>query len=120
MSQFVDTNSTGPRGSSWVVTENNATAFDSGLTAFAVCGKANGYKVVKGSPFSNPANAQSGASAVCKAPTVPIGGGVFSASKSVAVNIEGTISSGDRWDSFINNATAFAATATPVAVCASR
>jgi hypothetical protein len=38
----------------------------------------------------------------------------------VAVNIGGSIPSGDRWDSFVTNNTGFDATATPVVVCATR
>jgi hypothetical protein len=119
-SSFVDMNRTGPKGRSWVVKENNASATEAELTAVVVCGKVNGYRVVTGPAFSAPAGGQKGGSAVCPAPTVPIGGGVFTTSKSVGVNVEGTIPSGDRWDSFMNNNTGFPATATAVAVCATR
>jgi hypothetical protein len=119
-SVFVDMHSTGPHGRTWAVKENNAGPFDSGLNAVAVCGKVNGYRVVKGLPFTIPAAGQKGASAVCRAPSVPISGGVLSPSTSVAVNIGGSIPSGDRWDSFVTNNTGFDATATPVVVCATR
>jgi len=119
-SVFVDMHSSRPLGRTWVVKENNAGPNDSGLNSIAVCGKVNGYSVVKSLAFTIPAAGQKGASAVCKAPTVPISGGVLSPSTSVAVNIGGTIPSGDRWDSFVTNNTGFPQTAKTVAVCATR
>lgn len=119
-SVFVDMHSSRPLGRTWVVKENNAGPNDSGLNSVAVCGKVNGYSVVKSLPFTIPAAGQKGASAVCNAPTVPISGGVLSPSTSVAVNIGGTIPSGDRWDSFVTNNTGFPQTAKTVAVCATR
>ena len=119
-SSFVDMNRTLPKGRSWIVKENNASATPAELTAVAVCGKLKGYRVVTGPAFTVAANSQKGGSAVCPAPTVPVGGGVFTSSKSVGVNVEGSIPSGDRWDSFMNNNSGVAVTASAVAVCATR
>jgi len=119
-SSFVNMNRTLPKGRSWIVKENNASATPAELTAVAVCGKLKGYRVVTGPAFTVAANGQKGGSAVCPAPTVPVGGGVFTSSKSVGVNVEGSIPSGDRWDSFMNNNSGVAVTASAVAVCATR
>lgn len=117
---FVDMHSTGPNGRTWVVKENNAGPNTAMLNAIAVCGKVNGYRVVKSLPFTIAANTGKGGEAVCTPPAVPIGGGVTSSSTSVAVNVGGSIPSGERWDSFMNNNTGFPATATAIAVCATR
>jgi hypothetical protein len=117
---FVNTHSTGPNGRTWAIKQNNAGPNTNSLNAVAVCGKMNGYRVVKGVPFTIPAAGQKGASAVCTGRSVPMSGGVRSPSTSVAVNIGGMIPSGDRWDSFVTNNTGFPQTATPIVVCAMR
>jgi hypothetical protein len=112
-------NSSGPDGQSWAVEENNGTAVDWGITAFAVCGKPNGYRVVKGAQFTTAAGSRIGSEAICPAPSVVVGGGVFTASSDLQVNVAGTLpGSRTAWDAFIANASPFPATATPEAVCA--
>jgi hypothetical protein len=117
---FVDMHSTAPHRRTWAVKENNAGPNTAMLNAIAVCGKVNGYRVVKSLPFTIAARAGKGGEAVCTPPAVPISGGVTSSSTSVAVNVGGSIPSGERWDSFMNNNTAVPATATAIAVCATR
>ena len=86
----------------------------------AVCGKMRGYRVIQGRAFAVPANGQKGGSAVCTGDTVPIGGGALTTSKSLGVNVGGTIPSGDRWDSFMNDNSGVAVVATAIVVCATR
>jgi hypothetical protein len=113
-------NGTAPNGRSWVVRQNNAGTTDATITAVAVCGKVHGYRVVKGKPFPVGIGLDVGSFASCPAPTVPIGGGVFSGSQSVFVNFQGSFPTGHEWDSFVNNSTEFPITSTAVVVCASR
>ena len=119
-SSFVNMNRTGPKGRSWIVKENNASGVGAELTAVAVCGKMKGYRVIQGRAFAVPANGQKGGSAVCTGHTVPIGGGALTTSKSLGVNVGGTIPSGDRWDSFMNDNSGVAVVATAIVVCARR
>jgi uncharacterized protein YjlB len=113
-------NGTAPNGRSWTVTQNNAGTTDATITAVAVCGKVHGYRVVKGKPFPVDLGLEAGSFASCPAPTVPVGGGVFSGSKSVFVDFVGSFPTGHEWDSFVNNSTEFPITSTAVVVCASR
>lgn len=113
-------NGTAPNGRSWVVRQNNAGTTDATIGAIAVCGKVHGYRVVKGKPFLVDLGLEAGSFAACPAPTVPIGGGVLSGSKSVFVNFLGSFPTGHEWDSFINNSTEGPITSTAVVVCASR
>jgi hypothetical protein len=113
-------NGTAPNGRSWVVRQNNAGTTDATIGAIAVCGKVHGYRVVKGKPFLVDLGLEGGSFASCPTPTVSIGGGVFSGSKSVFVNFLGSFPTGHEWDSFINNSTEGPITSTAVVVCASR
>jgi hypothetical protein len=113
-------NGTAPSGKSWIVRQNNAGTTDATIGAIAVCGKMHGYRVVKGKPFPVDLGLEAGSFAACPAPTVPIGGGVVSGSKSVFVDFPGSFPTGNEWDSFINNSTEGPITSTAVVVCASR
>jgi hypothetical protein len=117
---FVNMNTDAPSGRGWRVDENNATGFDAIVTAFAVCGKIRGYELVTGTTQTISANTQGLAFADCPALKVPIGGGVFSNSSSLGVNINTTNTEDpvSEWESFINNASGIDTTATPFAVCA--
>jgi hypothetical protein len=116
----VNTNATAPSGRSWTFTENNAGTTDETMGAIAVCGKVNGYKVVKGKPVTIASGSEGGTFAACPAPTVPISGGVISGTKNVFISFAGSLPSGNEWDSFMTNATEGPTTFTAVAVCASR
>jgi hypothetical protein len=117
----VNLNSSGPQGQSWVIEEGNGTLDDWTLTAVAVCGKANGYRVVKGPTFSSLANSIGGSNANCPAPTVVVGGGVFAASSETAISVAATFpGSCVEWDSAVSNNTPAAVTAVTEAVCAHR
>jgi hypothetical protein len=120
-STSVNLNSSGPQGQSWAIEEGNGTLTDWTLTAVAVCGKANGYRVVKGPTFSSLATSIGGSNANCPAPTVVVGGGVFAASSDTAVNVAATFP-GNRaeWDAAVSNNTTAATTAVTEAVCAHR
>jgi len=103
---------------SWFVDENNASTAPSSVTAYAVCGHAKGYTFVAGTSVSNPAGAQTEATATCPSGKVPMGGGVFSSSGSVSVNTNTTYPLSSGWAGFENNASTGTATVTTFAVCA--
>jgi hypothetical protein len=108
---FVNLNSSIPFGNRWRADVNNGSGADADFTALAVCGTLKGYTTVTGPPETNQANTQSLAQAS--------GGGAFSDSTSIGVNIN-TTHPGERngWDSFENNATALDAHVRTVVACA--
>ena len=65
---FVNMSSDAPSGRGWRVDENNASAFDAIVTAFAVCGKVKGYQLVTGTTRTISAFSQGPAFADCPAP----------------------------------------------------
>src|SRR4051794_26850872 len=88
----VNMNTTVPDGPSWHVEVNNASATDTSFSTFAVCGKLENY-------------------------TIANGGGVFSNSGNVLVNINSTALHGtDSWDAFENNASDFDAGLVPIVI----
>lgn len=125
-STLVDENSSYPAQSgagktgtfSWVVDQNNASAAASTVTAYAVCGHAKGYKLVSTTSVSNPPGTQTGASAICPAGKVPMGGGIFSSSGNVSVNINTAYPVTGGWRAYENNASTGTPTVTPFAICA--
>jgi hypothetical protein len=120
-STLVNINSTIPVGKkSWRVDMNNATAFDTSVTAYAVCGAAKGRTTIVGSSVTNPAGTETFSTVFCPPSQVPSGGGEFSSSSSTAVNLNGTfpVSGVDpRWDSYEHNASASSETTTSYVVC---
>jgi hypothetical protein len=104
----------------WRVDNNNASGADSTFIVFVVCGSKAGWKIVSTAAVTNPANSQTFAQANCPSPEVTVGGGEFSTSGSTSVNLNATLPDGNgAWQSYENNATGFAATVTPYAVCLS-
>ena len=111
-------NSTGPDGMSWAIEENNPTALQWMILPDAICGHPRFYRVVKGASFAIGAGTRGGSQGTCPAPFVVSGGGVFTASSDLSVNVAGTEPIGRTiWGSFVANDSAFAVTATPEAVC---
>src|SRR5262249_61770904 len=103
---FTNLNTDTPTAHGCHVDENNAPATSGAVTPFAVCGKVKGYQVVS-QEFDVPANSQVAGAALCPAPKVPIGGGIFSSSGSVGVNINSTVPEApavNEWESWMNNA----------------
>jgi hypothetical protein len=117
-SLLANLHSTEPGGSGWLATVNNASASEAVFTAYAVCGRFRRSLVVRGDTVLNPASTQTLSSALCPDGTRPVGGGVTSDSPSLDVNVNGVGPNGIAWDTFVNNASPFDATVTPVVVCA--
>src|SRR5262249_44619148 len=117
-SLFANINSTLPSRREWIVTQNNASALDASLVAVVVCGTLPHYSVVLGPQFPTPVDGRVSGLASCPARSVVIGGGIASASTSLAVNTYFQLPNGNRWESGIANDSGFGSLATPFAVCA--
>ena len=102
----------------WITDMNNGDSLAHSATSYAVCGHANGYKLVVGATTTNGALSQTGASAFCPAPKVPIGGGVLSSSGSTSVNVNTTYPISGGWRAYENNALSSSVSMTPYVVCA--
>src|SRR5262249_8635552 len=103
---FTNMNSDTPTAHGWPVDASNASAPAGGVNGVAGCGKVKGYQVVS-HEFTVAANSQVAGAALCPAPKVPIGGGIFSSSGSVGVNINSTVPEApavNEWESWMNNA----------------
>jgi hypothetical protein len=117
----VDINTTIPQSNAWRVDMNNGSAFSTAYEVYAVCAhKPGGYIVQTGSQVAAPAGQQTLANVTCPAPTVPLGGGVYSSSSSTLVNVNTTIPSTpiNGWETYVNNASPSAATITASVICA--
>jgi hypothetical protein len=118
----VNINSSYPTSTGWHIDMNNNSTLSTTFNAYAVCAKKpKGYVQVAGSPVANPPGAQTSASADCPSQrAVPTGGGVWSTSGSVLVNMTATdplYPDWSAWAVFEGNASAFSANLTPYAVC---
>ena len=102
---------------------NNGSAADTTFTVLAVCAKKPaGYAVVKHA-VTNRKGEQTFGSAACAGTKVELGGGVFSSSRKLSVNINstypGSAFSGFRgWVAYMNNASTANATMTVYSICA--
>jgi hypothetical protein len=114
----IDLNSSLPVGHRWRVDVNNATSTDSSFSVLVVCGRLKGYAVVTGTPGTAASGAQARLTATCPAPTVPVGGGVYSATTDLRDDISSTLPIEDSWVSVENNGAAVSELAVPYAICA--
>lgn len=113
-------NSSWPNGSSWQAWVNNNTGANTTFSVYAVCAPPNAKYTVVSKNFTNPANVQSSASVKCPLHTRVRGGGVFSNSISLLVNINSTLPAGNGWRADMNNATGSDQGATVYAICANK
>ncbi len=102
----------------WAIDQNNGSAGAANVRAWAVCGHATGYKEIIATAFANPAGAQSGGTARCPTPKVPLGGGVLSSSGSTLVNLNSSVPVDVGWTVFENNASTGPATFNAYVICA--
>jgi hypothetical protein len=120
-SLVVNVNTSIPNGPVWTVEMNNGSTLAQTFLVFAICArKPVGYALVSSGPVANPSGEQSGAQVTCPANTVPFGGGAFSTSRSLAVNINTTnpLSLVNGWQVFENNASPDDAQVSAFLVCA--
>ncbi|HMD46933.1 MAG TPA: hypothetical protein VKG43_12275 [Acidimicrobiales bacterium] len=110
-----------PKTSGWGAYENNASASDATITAYAVCGKEPGYALVQGSGVDNPAGTSTEAVAICPGTSVPLDGGSHASSANLAVDINSSVLSvgvPGGWITLANNGSFSDDTVTPYVICA--
>jgi hypothetical protein len=105
---------------SWRADANNPTGSSQVVTAYAVCGKnVTGWKMVTGSSVSNPAGTETHSVADCPGGRAVLGGGVYSSSFDLNVNINSSYPvSTIEWSGFENNNSGTAATTATYVICA--
>jgi hypothetical protein len=114
-------NSSFPNGNGWGVDVNNNTSSATSFVVYAVCAvPTKKYQVVISGTVTNSAFTQASATAVCPPGTKVLGGGGFSSSGSVLVNINTSIPQNNGWRLDENNASGSAASINAYAICASQ
>ena len=117
---FASINSSYPFNDSWFVDVNpsSSSGTDVDFIVYAVCiDKVASYSVVSSNLVDNPAGTSTLATASCPSNRVLIGGGAFSNSTNVAVNINSDFPSGNTWRALMNNESAVNASMGAYAVC---
>jgi hypothetical protein len=113
-------NSSIPSNNAWVVDVNNNSGAATNFVVYAVCAiPSKKYQVVTSS-VTNSAGLQTSATAICPSGTKVLGGGGFSSSGSLAVNVNTSIPIANGWRVDENNASAVDATLTAYAVCSAQ
>jgi hypothetical protein len=116
----VNVNSSYPNAANgWTADANNGTASSTLFYVFAVCAKQPaGYQVVT-SLETNPAGAQTNATATCPQGAKVLGGGGYSSAMSVSVNLNTTAPASPKsWRADQNNGRSTPADITAYAICA--
>jgi hypothetical protein len=108
----------------WQAWVSNASGADTTFDVFAVCAQEPaGYRIVRAG-FHNPSGLHSSGSVFCPAAEVPLGGGAFSNSVEIDVNINSTypINSPTKsgWNTDFNNGSSEDTTFTTYALCAKK
>ena len=107
-----------PLNRQWQVDENNASATNTTATAIVICGSVPKYRVIIAPLHHVPAQSQVLVKATCPAPFVVMGGGGFSGSLDVNVDLaSSSMDEGFDWFAEINNPTDTTTGAVAVAVC---
>ncbi len=121
-STAINFNTSIPSNNGWRVDENNATASDATLTAYAVCSaqsKKAHYGITIGTAVTNAAGTETHAEAICPSGRSSLGGGGFSGSGSTSVSMNSTSPITGGWSVYENNAMGSDATLIAYVVCAS-
>jgi len=106
-----------PKTYGWIGMEANNTGADFSMVTYVICGKVKGY-VVTGTAADNPSGTETGLSAACPSPKVPLGGGPFSNNFEDTVTVNSTYPfTGNAWTSYVNNASPDDNEAFDYAVC---
>ena len=103
-STAVNINSTYPYKARWEGVENNASGSGATFTVYAICGHAKLRATYSGSAVPNPAGEDTLSGESCPSYQVPAGGGEYSTSTSTSVNLNGSMPSGNGWQSSETNA----------------
>jgi hypothetical protein len=97
---------------------NNNSGATLGVDVRASCASDTGAHVVVGSPVTNPAGTQTGATVMCDT-GVPIAGGIGASSGSRLVSINSSIPITGGWQAYENNASAQSDTVRAYVICSS-
>jgi hypothetical protein len=100
----VNLNSTLVNLQGWLVEMNNGSVADADAMAIAICGKEKAVAVAQSATAINSAGLQTVTGIACPGRTVPFGGGIFSSSPSLMININSTEPVDGGWESWENNA----------------
>ena len=117
---FANINSSYPFDNSWFVDVNTSSGSgaDADFDVYAVCiDKVASYSVVSSSLVDNPAATLTLATASCPTNRVLIGGGAFSNSSNVAVNINADFPAGTTWRVVMDNSSTADASLGAYAIC---
>ncbi len=110
-----------PNGNAWIVDVNNNSGAATTFVVYAVCAiPSKKYQVVTSSSVPNPAGLQTSATVVCPSGTKVLGGGGFSSSGNLAVNVNTSIPIANGWRVDENNASVLDAALTAYAVCSAQ
>jgi hypothetical protein len=122
VSTAVNLNTSLPTSTGWGIdVNNNNSGANTVIEVIAVCANPPvGYVRIAGPITPNPASSQDVADAACPFPKVPTGGGVYSDSSSLSVNIHSTFPISGGWRSYENNASHGDATLDTWVVCAGK
>jgi hypothetical protein len=93
----VTTSGSFPVPTGWVVSERNAGATASRLTAFVVCGKVSGYRLVS-LPVSVLSDGLTLGGSMCPGTKVVLGGGTFTSQPGLAIDLYSTFPIAGGWD----------------------
>jgi len=117
----VNINTSSPTSNGWRIDMNNASGSDTTFRVYAICTTYSGtvrYSLVTGVAVDNPAGSQTAASVACYLGESPLGGGGFSSSGDISVNLNTSFPAGGGWQVFQNNASTTDASITAYVVCA--
>ena len=117
---FASINSSYPLSHEWVVDVNTSgsSGADASFEGYAICvNSVSSYTVVNSGLMSNPAGASTLATATCPGKTALVGGGAFSSSTNISVNVGVDAPTSSTWRVIMNNGSAAAASVTAYAVC---
>ena len=107
-----------PYRTTWIGDVTNASGADTTFQVYAVCAKPkSGYALVATFGVTNPAGSQTRGTASCPTGTKVLGGGVYSATVSLGVNINSSFPNQNGWAVDMNNATSSTDTFDVYAVC---
>ena len=118
-STYPDSARSGLRG--WVAYMNNASTANATMTVYSICAKPviPGYEELLGPAEANPDGALTDAAQFCTAGKVPVGGGIFSNSPSLLVNLNTTHPLRSRWAGSESNASGADTTMSALVICVS-
>ena len=116
----VNLGNTVPTATGWRVDQNNASTQPTTVTALVVCAKLPGYAVTRADAFPIRAFGQRAFSSLCPGDELPTGGGMFSNTASLFIDVNSSFTPGVEWGTAVNNGTGAEILVSAIAVCVAR